>query len=270
MANITEIITKIILRNDVASTWEKSTIVLEKGEPALEMDMDNKVARFKIGDGVHKFSELPYSTATPAEIQKMIDDSIEAKGGFGGIESIELKPGTNNGTVKLIVNGVEYDNIDVTGLGSAAFTNINAYATAEQGKKADRSMALKGTIGFTEDATVKDLPALEVAVGDTYKSVSEFIIAASDSFTGTDVLVTPGDMIVAMENGKWLVIPSGTAESARSLTQGISANVRGAVTGSAVAANAGETMDIVITEVNADFLTTGSNTLILQGGSASE
>ena len=266
MAKITEILTKLILRNDVTSTWEKSTIVLEKGEPALEMDLVKKVAKIKIGDGQHTFKDLPYSTATPEEIQKMIDNSIANN--QTGIKSVSLTSGTDNGTVKLIVDGVEYDNIAVTGLGSAAFTSASDYATAEQGKKADRAMALKGTIG-SADATLESLPLTDVSVGDSYKAIGEFTIIADNSFTGNDVLVTVGDVIVCMGDNKWLVITSGTAESAKSLTKGIAANVTGGVIGSATAANAGETMEIVIKEINTDFIKLGSNTLLLNGGSAS-
>ena len=258
--NITEIMTKIVLRNDIASTWEASKIVLEKGEPALEMDLERGVAKFKIGDGTRTFNELPYSTATPEEIQKMIDDAIDNIGS-GKINSVELSPGTNNGTLKLTVNGVDYDNIAVTGLGSAAFKEASDFASAEQGKKADSAMAFKGIINT--------LPEVG-SIGDTYKVSTDIVIAAELSGTGEEVTAVRGDMITLIPNG-WLVIRSGViAETAKTLEKGISATVSGAVTGSAEAANAGETLDIKITSINADFLTPGTKTIILNGGSAAE
>jgi hypothetical protein len=138
MANKTvkEVLTKIILRNDVLSAWEASPLILEKGEPALMMDLDKKIAKIKIGDGSSTFAELPYSTITPDEVRKMIDESM-IDGGI--IDSVSLTSGTENGTIKLIVNNVEYDNIAVTGLGSAAYTDVGEYATAEQGLNADRA-----------------------------------------------------------------------------------------------------------------------------------
>ena len=256
--NITEIMTKIILRNDVASVWEQSNIVLEKGEPALELDLEKGIAKFKVGDGTRTFNELPYSTATPEEIQKMIEDAI-VNIGSGKIDSVELTSGTNNGTLKLKVNGVEYDNIAVTGLGTAAFEDASAFATAEQGRKADNAMAFKGIVDV--------LP--EVGnIGDTYKVSTEIVIAAELSYTGEEVKAVKGDMITLINNG-WLVVPSGViAESAKTLEKGISATVSGAVTGSAEEANAGETLDIKITSINADYLTPGTKTIILNGGSA--
>ena len=60
------------------------------------------------------------------------------------ITAVSIVSGTQNGTIKLIFskNGEEtsIDNIAITGLGSAAFTDSTNYATAEQGAKADKSI----------------------------------------------------------------------------------------------------------------------------------
>ena len=58
-----------------------------------------------------------------------------------GVHAVSLASGTNNGTVKLTVDGQATDNIAVTGLGSAAFTASTAYATAAQGATADNAAA---------------------------------------------------------------------------------------------------------------------------------
>ena len=266
IGNVTEIFTKIILRNDVAETWENSTIVLERGEPALELDLETGYAKFKVGDGSHVFADLPYSTATPKEIQDMIDTAIaNIEGGGGGtgtdgIYAVELSSGTNNGTLKLKVNNNTYDNIFVTGLGSAAFTDVSDYATAAQGAKADIAMAFKGI--------VDTLPTVG-GIGDTYKVSAKIDIEADLSYTGEDVSASIGDIITLLNNG-WLVVPCGAvAETAKALEEGISASVTGAVTGSAAAANAGETLNIEITSVNADYIIQGTKTIIFNGGSAS-
>lgn len=271
--NIAELFTKIILRNDVAEAWATSTLVLEKGEPALEIDLDKGIAKFKIGDGSRTFNELPYSTSTPEEIQAMIDEAIEKAGGFtgggdgSGIKTVKLASGTDNGTLKITVDNTTVDNIAVTGLGSAAFTDASDYATAEQGRKADTAMSLKGTVG-SDDATVIDIPT-DAEIGDSYKAVGNLTIPASDSFTGIETKVVPGDVIVAMTDKKWLVISCGAVEEAKALTEGISAEVTGAVTGTAsTAANAGGTISIEVTEINADYIKPGEKELILNGGNA--
>ena len=237
--NITEIMTKIILRNDISSVWETSTIVLERGEPALELDLDKKIAKIKVGDGKHTFKELPYSTITPDEVKELI---AEATINSGAIKSLSLESGTQNGTLKFVVNDIPFDNIAVTGLKSAAFTDASDYATAAQGVKADNAMSFKGTIA--------SLPTANVMKGDTYRAVSSFIVPAELSYTGVDVEVSDGDMVVAMDVSDWLVVPCGKAETAKvadtakSLEHGISASMSGGIVGSASAANAGDTMNI--------------------------
>lgn len=272
--NIAELFTKIILRNDVAEAWATSTMVLEKGEPALEIDLDKGVAKFKIGDGVRTFNNLPYSTSTPEEIQKMIDDAIEKAGGFTGgestgIQSVTLSSGTKKGTLKITVDDTTVDNIAVTGLGTAAFTDASDYATAEQGAKADRAMSIKGTIG-SADATVETIPT-DASIGDTYKAVADLTIAPDISYTGTEIKVVSGDLIIAMADNKWMVISCGAVETAKSLTEGISAEITGAITGKAVApANAGETLTIKVESIDPEYINAnGEKELIINGGSAS-
>ena len=55
-------------------------------------------------------------------------------------QTVELASGTNNGTLKLTVGETTTDNIAVKGLGTAAYTASNAYATAAQGTKAENAL----------------------------------------------------------------------------------------------------------------------------------
>ena len=243
--NTTEILTKIILRNDVLSAWEASSIILEKGEPALELIPDQKTAKFKIGNGTSTFAQLPYSTLTPTEISALIDSKIESD----AVNSVSLAPGTNNGTLKITIDGAAVDNIAVTGLKSAAFTDASDYATAEQGAKADAAMPkaggkftgavelaadpttelgaatkqyvdtnvanaiagadamiFKGTLGT--DGTIVNLPD-DAHIGNTYKVITNVTVPASKSYSGQDTPAYVGDLVVSMEGNKWLVVPSG-------------------------------------------------------------
>ena len=47
-----------------------------------------------------------------------------------GVHSVSLESGSNNGTIKLTVDGVATDNIPVKGLGSAAYANTDAFDAA--------------------------------------------------------------------------------------------------------------------------------------------
>lgn len=138
--------TRIALKIDTTANWGASTLVLLKGEPAYEITESGAV-KMKIGDGVKTFSELTYTTMTPDEISTLITS--------GAIQSVALASGTNNGTVKLTIDGKTTDNIKVTGLGSAAYTESNTYATAAQGTLATNAVrkvatgSTNGTISVT-------------------------------------------------------------------------------------------------------------------------
>ena len=293
---------RLIMNNNTASGWnDAASFVPLKGEPIAVVDTVAKTAVFKMGDGTTAAKDLPASTMTPSEIQQLINTTI----GGEAVTSVVLSPGTNNGTLKLTVNEQETDNIAVKGLGSAAFTDSDAYATAAQGSKADTAvqsvtiaagstngsikitvdgsdteanvtglgsaaytessayataaqgaladaampksggaftgavtlaadptaelgaatkqyvdtkvnsavsasdaMRLKGTVGT--GGTSATLPSGgSVQKGDTYKVISETVVAAAVSFTDAEVTAKVGDTIVMMDGGKWIVIPSG-------------------------------------------------------------
>lgn len=94
------------------------------------------------------------------------------------VQTVELTGGTNNGTLKLTVDGTATDNIAVTGLGTAAYTASNAYATAAQGTKADNAMPKAGgafTGAVTVLAPTADMnPATKKYVDNAISGVVQF------------------------------------------------------------------------------------------------
>ena len=94
------------------------------------------------------------------------------------IQSVSLAGGTNNGTLKLTVDGTATDNIAVTGLGSAAYTESAAYATAAQGTKADNAMPKAGgafTGAVTVQAPIENMnPATKQYVDTAINAVKQF------------------------------------------------------------------------------------------------
>lgn len=149
--------TRIALKSDTTANWAKSTLVLLKGEQAIEIT-ESGAYKIKIGDGVKTFAELPYATMTPEEISALI--------GNGSVHTVILNPGTNNGTLKLTVDGKATDNIAVKGLGSAAYTNSSNYATAAQGTLATNAVreVAPGSANGTISVTTGTGSATDVAV----------------------------------------------------------------------------------------------------------
>ena len=230
----------IIFRNNFMTVSEINPIILLNGETAIEIDNDEKVVRIKIGNNISTYSELPFYKVGYSD--NIIDIINEALSHYNiGAQSISISGGSENGTIKLKIDNSEYDNIKVTGLGSAAYTAISNYATYEQGIKADNAMpktggrftgsvylnndpvddyeastkhyvdlktsikadsvVYKGTIG--NNGTLREIPYLNVNSGDTYRIVSPL--------TFNNNRLNVGDLIVAKVNGPsilWEVIPS--------------------------------------------------------------
>lgn len=149
--------TRITLKADTTANWAASTLVLLKGEQAFEIT-ESGAWKAKVGDGVNTFKDLFYITMTPEEISSLIAS--------GAIQTISLASGTNNGTLKLTVDGVTTDNIAVKGLGTAAYTNAGAYATAAQGTLATNAVrkVATGTANGTISVTTGTGAATNVAV----------------------------------------------------------------------------------------------------------
>ena len=168
--------TRISLKTDTTANWAASTLVLLKGEAALEITESGDY-KIKFGDGVKTFKELTYATMTPAEINTLITD--------GAVQSVSLATGTNNGTVKLTVDGKTTDNIAVKGLGSAAYTNTSNYATAAQGTLATNAVrnvatgSKNGTISVTTgtgaatDVVVKGLGSAAYTASNAYATAAQ-------------------------------------------------------------------------------------------------
>ena len=132
------------------------------------------------------------------EVQTALDNANSA------VQSVALASGTNNGTVKLTVDGTATDNIAVTGLKSAAYTESSAYATAAQGAKADKAIPntgyqyVTGNIeydsGYTTvlgrdpvanmEAATKQYVDAEVAKIDQFK----YIVSTNAATTPKDII----------------------------------------------------------------------------------
>lgn len=65
--------TTIILRNDVTANWAGSTLVLKKGEVAIDTEKNI----FKIGDGEHTFSQIEKYFASFDEVTKAITEATK-------------------------------------------------------------------------------------------------------------------------------------------------------------------------------------------------
>ena len=63
--------TKIVMRNDTAANWTEKNSVLMKGEFGVETDTN----KFKIGDGIKAWADLPYAGADESVIKSIINEN---------------------------------------------------------------------------------------------------------------------------------------------------------------------------------------------------
>lgn len=95
-------------------------------------------------------NEVTARTNADNTLQSNIDAEVSARQSAvnaltnSKLDNITIESGTNNGTLKItkVINGASttIDNIPITGLKSAAFKESSAFATSEQGTKADTAL----------------------------------------------------------------------------------------------------------------------------------
>lgn len=164
------------------------------------------------------------TAATPKSVKSAYDLANTAKTAAANAQStadskvgsVSMSSGTNNGTLKLTVDGTATDNIAVKGLGSAAYTNTSAYATAAQGTKADNAMPKAGGT-FTGAVTLNADPstALGAATKQYVDAQITSKIAASDAMVFKGTLGSNGTITAVPTTGvvkgdTYKVITAGT------------------------------------------------------------
>lgn len=98
-------------------------IIISEGKNNGQITL--KVDEIESNATVHGLKSAAFSNASS------FATSAQGAKADSAIQSITIAPGTNNGTVKITVNGVTTDNIKVAGLGSAAFSDIAVFAPAK-------------------------------------------------------------------------------------------------------------------------------------------
>lgn len=155
-----------IIKNRTGTTeqWTKATKKLQKGEIGYDTDKNE----LKIGDGENLWSDLPLvNDKTKENDAKYVSDVTE---------------GTVNGEISVTKNG-QSSQVKVHGLGTAAYQNEEAFATADQGAKANSAVQpealddympksggqFTGPITFDETSLPQDSKANYFLVIDDYK-----------------------------------------------------------------------------------------------------
>lgn len=123
------------------------------------------------------------------------------------VRSVASGAAPTNGQIRLVVNtGGTTSNVDVavTGLGSAAYTNSSAYATAQQGQNADAALA--GVQGASADAA-----AAQAAAQAAQTSADSAATAASAAQDSADAAEQVAQQALAAATAAVQSVTAGTA-----------------------------------------------------------
>lgn len=219
----------------IESDTKTDTLTLVGSNVTITPDATNDKITIGVADGTTSAKGLVQLTdstsststttaATPKSVKSAYDLANTAKTNASTAQStadskvgsVSLVSGTNNGTLKLTVDGTATDNIAVKGLGSAAYTNTSAYATSAQGTKADNAMPTGGG-KFTGGVELNADPttALGAATKQYVDTQITTKIAASDAMVfkgtlGTDGTITAVPTTGVVKGDTYKIITAGT------------------------------------------------------------
>lgn len=160
----------------VVKGWAALLTKAQKGVDDAAAAASAAQAAQSTADG--KYSK-PAGGIPKADLAEAVQTSLgKADTALQSHQTVTLASGTNNGTVKITVNGTATDNVAVKGLKSAAYTDSSAYATAAQGTKADDAMPKAGgafTGAVTVQAPTAEMnPATKQYVDTAISTVKQF------------------------------------------------------------------------------------------------
>lgn len=163
MANTT-LNTILILRNGLAQEWANTSVILMKGEMAVEFQTDSGgnisgSPKLKVGDGTSAYADLPYIGLTESEINTVITEAIGDLRNFSKVKvgTTDLTPATYTDTLTITAG----DNVTLTPNASGKSFQIAAkdttYTTATSGKDGLMSQTDKSNL----DSAVSKLSGIE-------------------------------------------------------------------------------------------------------------
>lgn len=261
--------TRIQLKYDIWDNWQKTDVankggnlVLKQGEMAVTAIASGKsdfttppTVMFKVGDGEHKFSELPWASGLAADVYPWAKAALppdtdtqyqlvlsghtlklqsKAKGATAWSDvsgqsftlpdndtTYTFAEGTTNGAFTVTPSNGTATSVKVHGLGTAAYKATGDFATAAQGAKADS--AIQSVKSLDTTATTSQATAASEAIQGNGK-----IILHKVSKTGsyTDLLNKP-------------TIPSAANNGALTIKVGANGDVSGTGTFTANQSSAG-------------------------------
>ena len=235
MPEINQLDIRLISAHNIESAWLASTAVIMKGEVCYTVEPTAgegdkfKIAGVKIGDGIHKWSELPYQTFDSADhLYKLVTSVstsadattfstttyLQSNDGVGGTaysnssSAVLTIPGVSTTVGAGLMSTADKAKLDsygnlTTAISTPTSTSTNIPSDYAVKKYTDDAIAdlgkpmhYKGTV-----TTAIGLPST-ADVGDTYK------VAEKGNYGTPATAAKIGDMFILNESSAWDYIPS--------------------------------------------------------------
>lgn len=162
MANTT-LNTILILRNGTVTEWANTSVILMKGEMAVEFQVNGSgdisgQPKLKVGDGESSYASLPYVGLTESEINTIISNQIGDLRNFSKIKvgTTDITPGTYTDTLTLSAG----DNVQLTPNASGKSIQISATDTTYENATSSKAGLMSGTDKGNLDAAVSKLSGI--------------------------------------------------------------------------------------------------------------
>lgn len=250
--------TRISLANDTTANLTASTKVWLKGEIIVEFTTDGK-KKIKIGDGVHTWKELDYFAGNDDEINGILTRLGTAE---GDIDTLEGKVSTAEGKISTAEGNIttlqgQVNTINGTGTGSIKKAASDAVTSAVNTSKLKMEVLSTPTDGY-----LKSYKITQNGESLTIDIPKDMVVSSGEVVTLT------ANQVEGLGAGTYLKLTIANQSkpvyiAANSFIQS------GFITGIKVNGTAVSVSNKVANiTVNTDTLQQGTNTLILNGGSA--
>ena len=169
-------------RGDIAANWDKANPILKQRELAFEWETSIGVGkpRFKIGDGVTAWKDLPYSIDATGYWDELSEEDKKVLANTGSPDSIRLK--TNNGTLEYNGEKAVFQKNDsgdgntdciIEGVANPTEDNQATNKKYVDDKTQTASDTIQGTVKASDQVIVNENGALEIGrLLDTYGIVN--------------------------------------------------------------------------------------------------
>lgn len=225
--------TRIQLKYDTYQNWTTNDPVLKAGEMALATIESNvtgvnsaPTVLIKVGDGTHKYSELPYASGKAADVYSWAKSSTKpsyAANEITGLDTyINNTVQDTNTTYRIVQDGTDGHILKVQhkDIGESTWTDDATITVPDDSYDdtalAGRATALEGLVGSTAVATQIANAITAIGLSDVATSGAAADVSIADSgnhFTATNVEGALSELAVAMESAGAVTMTTNTSPS---------------------------------------------------------